>query len=955
MGFREKLGEAFIEVPVDDKEWEGWVGQTKGKIRDMSRQFESFGKTMTTAITVPAVVGTGIAIAHFTDLETVLERTGKGLEALGEIAFEAFQRITGAIEDALGVAFIPLENAFIGLKSIVLDVIGEMEVKVSNLALGIGALTAAAGPMSFVFGRVTKALSGFLDTQSAILKVVFNVTRLIKTFVQSIAFAFITISFATKVLVTFGGVLGTVGTILASVIVTTGEWGDILEAVDSFIRIFIPDWGDMLESVGRSADKLLKSFSNYLDTTPKMVAAFTALTLVAGGLVSVLGSLLMSIGSVVASTQFWIGAGFIASEVITQLVSDYEGLGLILATVAGVLSLVAVRFGLLNTAILSTVGKAISTAVTSFVSFAGSITGAVIPALWSAMGPLRTLSAFVLGKFALGFKSAIQGAIRPFTTGLSKVASKGASTATSGLTSLMGTIGRFVSSSVKNMVSALGTLIRRLAIFGAVLVGNAWAGVKALTSSVITLGKNLVALASATAGVVTAWALLTAGSFALGAGIGFLIRKIPGVSDVVDDVVEGFRTWFNEVDSLREGLIVWWKGVKLIFTSLKRFMVSKVTAIKDGVLEAFSKLKNKATGMMTKMFEVMKNKAQEWGVAWVFGSIFPDVIWEALYYLQKLPDKGLDYVNEFVSGAKNSVETLKDDPGVVMKEFTKVAGANLKETAKGGKSIIERLVGGLKGKVGPGIKRLTKGIKWAKENVGDDFQEIKNNALKELKGLAKQIGVPVEQIEDLMNVLGVTSADKMLGMAKSIKRGFNRMVDGVSGSLASLVTEGESQMKSLGDTVKRTMQSILKNVLKMLVVKPLIAGAASGLNAPDELVNAIDPSFNSEKQLGGPVTAGKSYIVGERGPEVFNPDTSGEIISNKALKGGGEGGQSSVFINIQDDTSERVNIDREKKADGKQFVNVILNEVGRDIKNNGPISQAMQSTFGVSRQGSRGI
>ena len=37
---------------------------------------------------------------------------------------------------------------------------------------------------------------------------------------------------------------------------------------------------------------------------------------------------------------------------------------------------------------------------------------------------------------------------------------------------------------------------------------------------------------------------------------------------------------------------------------------------------------------------------------------------------------------------------------------------------------------------------------------------------------------------------------------------------------------------------------------------------------------------------GGPVSAGKSYIVGERGPELFTPRGSGQITSNEALRGG---------------------------------------------------------------------
>lgn len=40
---------------------------------------------------------------------------------------------------------------------------------------------------------------------------------------------------------------------------------------------------------------------------------------------------------------------------------------------------------------------------------------------------------------------------------------------------------------------------------------------------------------------------------------------------------------------------------------------------------------------------------------------------------------------------------------------------------------------------------------------------------------------------------------------------------------------------------------------------------------------------------GGPVSGGASYLVGEKGPEIFTPGFSGRIIPNSSLKGGGSG------------------------------------------------------------------
>lgn len=47
------------------------------------------------------------------------------------------------------------------------------------------------------------------------------------------------------------------------------------------------------------------------------------------------------------------------------------------------------------------------------------------------------------------------------------------------------------------------------------------------------------------------------------------------------------------------------------------------------------------------------------------------------------------------------------------------------------------------------------------------------------------------------------------------------------------------------------------------------------------------------RALGGPVMGGKSYLVGERGPELFTPGTSGGITPNNALGGG-----ANITVNV---------------------------------------------------------
>jgi hypothetical protein len=51
--------------------------------------------------------------------------------------------------------------------------------------------------------------------------------------------------------------------------------------------------------------------------------------------------------------------------------------------------------------------------------------------------------------------------------------------------------------------------------------------------------------------------------------------------------------------------------------------------------------------------------------------------------------------------------------------------------------------------------------------------------------------------------------------------------------------------------------------------------------------------FRGARAMGGPVAGGSTYLVGERGPELFTPSSSGNITPNNALGGGG-----NITVNV---------------------------------------------------------
>lgn len=116
---------------------------------------------------------------------------------------------------------------------------------------------------------------------------------------------------------------------------------------------------------------------------------------------------------------------------------------------------------------------------------------------------------------------------------------------------------------------------------------------------------------------------------------------------------------------------------------------------------------------------------------------------------------------------------------------------------------------------------------------------------------------------------------------------------------------------------------------------------------------AVGKGLAGKRKNGGPVSAGSMYQVGEGGmPEIYRastgkqymiPGDNGKVISNKDMTSGvGSGG---VVVNVNNYTSADVQT-QSRNENGTQYVDVFI----QDMETGGPMSSAMQSTFGLSRQ-----
>jgi len=114
------------------------------------------------------------------------------------------------------------------------------------------------------------------------------------------------------------------------------------------------------------------------------------------------------------------------------------------------------------------------------------------------------------------------------------------------------------------------------------------------------------------------------------------------------------------------------------------------------------------------------------------------------------------------------------------------------------------------------------------------------------------------------------------------------LADDMGMTFASAFEEAILTGKKLSDTLRDLAKDVLRLVTRQTITNPM-AEAISG---------SLMGGFGGFRANGGPVTGGGTYMVGERGPELFVPNTSGMIVPHEALQGGGGGVAVQQTINV---------------------------------------------------------
>ena len=123
----------------------------------------------------------------------------------------------------------------------------------------------------------------------------------------------------------------------------------------------------------------------------------------------------------------------------------------------------------------------------------------------------------------------------------------------------------------------------------------------------------------------------------------------------------------------------------------------------------------------------------------------------------------------------------------------------------------------------------------------------------------------------------IIEADKLREAQAKIDSLYSSIASTVETGLVDAIEGAIQGTRTLGDVARSVFSQISRSLIQF------------GVNS---LLTSIFPGFPA-RAAGGPVSKGKSYIVGERGPEMFTPESSGNITPNHQL-----GGSTSVVVNV---------------------------------------------------------
>jgi len=202
--------------------------------------------------------------------------------------------------------------------------------------------------------------------------------------------------------------------------------------------------------------------------------------------------------------------------------------------------------------------------------------------------------------------------------------------------------------------------------------------------------------------------------------------------------------------------------------------------------------------------------------------------------------------------------------------------------------------------------------------VLDDQRIAQNQAIAASMGMIAQATAEARERYEALREVGRS-------VASALEDAFGRMISGTKFQWKDFIVEMQKDLARLAFK-KGVEGALLGSTAGGGGLIGAIAGAFTGqqVMAPTASAGGWVTSaqtagmFGGFRADGGPVGAGNAYIVGERGPEMFVPQSAGSIVPNHAMGGGGNASVINMRIDLKgangDETIARISAQAARQA-----------------------------------------
>jgi DNA repair exonuclease SbcCD ATPase subunit len=220
----------------------------------------------------------------------------------------------------------------------------------------------------------------------------------------------------------------------------------------------------------------------------------------------------------------------------------------------------------------------------------------------------------------------------------------------------------------------------------------------------------------------------------------------------------------------------------------------------------------------------------------------------------------------------------------------------------------------------------------------------------------------IMQVENALQREGVTLSGEQRANVEQLAEAYAQMSDKLKSAnatqqelqqLASSTIKGFVSDLMDGASAADALQNALKRVgdrLLDLALDSALKGMFGGAGGGGNIFSSLFGSFGGARASGGSVQSGKTYLVGENGPELATFGRNGTIIPNHALpRGGSSGGMQVQIIN---NAGAEVQTRQTNTPQGPRL-EVQLEQALSGMISSGKLDRSLKGRFGVSPMGGR--